>query len=70
MLTTGPELTDIVGAGDYFLKLDVISQTGELVSGSLDLSGVPEPATWAMMLFGVTGLGAVLRRKRMVAVEA
>jgi len=69
-LTTGPELTDIVGPGHYFLKLDVISQNHELVSGSLDLSAVPEPATWGMMLFGVAGLGAALRRKRMVAAEA
>jgi hypothetical protein len=26
--------------------------------------GVPEPATWAMMLTGLFGLGAVLRRRR------
>ena len=29
--------------------------------------GVPEPATWAMMICGMLGLGAVLRRRRMAA---
>lgn len=29
--------------------------------------GVPEPATWAMMLLGFGGMGAVLRRRRTVA---
>lgn len=28
------------------------------------LAGVPEPATWAMMLVGFGGLGALLRRRR------
>ena len=31
---------------------------------------VPEPATWAMMLIGVAGLGAVARRRRSVALAA
>ena len=26
--------------------------------------GVPEPATWAMMIMGFTGMGAVIRRRR------
>ncbi|MGZ6016329.1 MAG: PEPxxWA-CTERM sorting domain-containing protein, partial [Phenylobacterium sp.] len=26
--------------------------------------GVPEPATWAMMLTGFFGLGSMLRRRR------
>ena len=29
--------------------------------------GVPEPATWAMMLMGFGGLGALLRRRRGLA---
>jgi hypothetical protein len=32
--------------------------------------GVPEPATWALMLMGFGGLGAALRRRRAVALAA
>jgi hypothetical protein len=32
-----------------------------------NVSGVPEPATWAMMLVGFGGMGAVLRRRRRLA---
>lgn len=32
--------------------------------GTLKVPGVPEPATWAMILVGFGGLGAVLRRRR------
>ncbi len=32
--------------------------------------GVPEPATWTMMIVGFGGLGAVLRRQRRVALTA
>ena len=35
----------------------------------VSLTTVPEPATWAMMIMGFFGLGAVLRRRR-VAVAA
>lgn len=34
------------------------------VVGSSDLGGVPEPAGWALMLTGFTGLGASLRSRR------
>jgi hypothetical protein len=35
--------------------------------GALPEGGVPEPATWAMMLLGFGGAGAALRRRRAAA---
>ncbi len=35
-----------------------------IADNSVTPGGVPEPGTWAMMLFGFGGLGAVLRRRR------
>lgn len=67
----GPQLTDVLGMGSYFLKLDYIAKNNELVSGSLDVRAiVPEPATWGLMLVGVAGLGVALRRKRVATAAA
>ena len=40
------------------------------VTFSQETVGVPEPASWAMMLIGVTGLGAMVRRRRATGVVA
>jgi len=40
---------------------------GDVTVNGGGLSGTPEPATWAMMLLGFGGLGAVLRRRRAMA---
>jgi hypothetical protein len=37
---------------------------------SLTTSGTPEPAAWAMMLVGSAAMGAVLRRRRRLAIAA
>jgi hypothetical protein len=34
------------------------------------VSGVPEPATWAMMILGFAGIGAALRRRNRTAPAA
>jgi hypothetical protein len=44
-----------------YLGLDLVSVQGQ---------GVPEPATWAMMLLGFGGLGSVMRRRREVMASA
>ena len=45
---------ETAGGGNAGVFLDNVSVTG----------GVPEPAAWAMMLIGFSGLGALLRRRR------
>jgi hypothetical protein len=36
----------------------------------VSLTAVPEPATWAMMLIGFGGLGAMIRRRNRAAMAA
>ncbi len=38
--------------------------------GLATLSGTPEPATWGLMLVGFGGLGAMMRRRRAMALTA
>ena len=35
-----------------------------LVSGEATLAGVPEPATWGLMILGLAGIGGALRVSR------
>ena len=43
-------------------SFDLLSSSGA-AAGSLTISAVPEPATWAMMLIGFGAMGASLRRR-------
>jgi hypothetical protein len=69
--------------GEYVLPAGTYDVTGSALIGGqsglsdlgfgggafgIALGAVPEPATWAMMLTGFFGLGAVLRRSRRLAV--
>lgn len=47
-----------VGAQEYYVDFASLSVS------NLMISSVPEPATWAMMLLGLAGLGAALRISR------
>ena len=60
----------------HMFRDDFATGQGESSSGFVDyvtinsssfLGGVPEPATWAMMLMGFGGLGAMIRRRRALA---
>jgi hypothetical protein len=68
-----PDFTTNLGKNIYF-TVDVAKYDPTLNSGAggvlntgnvgATLGGVPEPATWAIMLVGFGGLGAALRRQR------
>ena len=54
-----------LGPGTYVVTGIVTQSPFFSGAGAIQLGGVvPEPATWAMMLVGFGGLGAVLRRAR------
>jgi len=58
--------TVATGPGPYSLTEEFIisaSGTGS-ASSTTDISAVPEPATWAMMLLGFVGLGFAFRQSR------
>lgn len=42
-------------------------QDPSLVNYAFSIAGVPEPETWATMLLGLLGVGAVLRGRRKLA---
>jgi hypothetical protein len=62
-LGIGPSVTQTLSPGNYYLQIDNIAQNGELVSGGLLVSGIPEPMAWTLMLVGFAGVGAALRRR-------
>jgi hypothetical protein len=54
-----------LGPGNYYLELGTHNAPKELLTGGITLlSAVPEPASWAVMLVGVAGLGAMTRTRR------
>jgi hypothetical protein len=69
---TGPAIEMILNAGKYYLQVAPanIAKNNELLTGGLTITGVPEPATWAMMITGFGLLGLAARRRRAMAGQA
>jgi opacity protein-like surface antigen len=55
------QLDSLVGAGITYV---VFSGSGPAVTNLTFNAGVPEPASWALMVIGFAGLGAVVRARR------
>ena len=51
------------GGTDYFSLEEALTTAG-IGTGPVSVSGAPEPATWAMMLLGVGGIGFVFRQAK------
>jgi hypothetical protein len=68
---TPDKFTTILSAGDYYLSTSLAPPAGpaspsnfDTISGAIATSAVPEPATWAMLIAGLFGVGAFMRRQR------
>ena len=59
-----PELSSL-GAGNYYLQVtgQVLGANGGVYGGSMNVTAVPEPETYAMLLAGLGLVGFVGRRK-------
>jgi hypothetical protein len=65
----GQNIYFTVDVAGYNPTTHTVINTGH-VGATLAPAAVPEPATWAMMLVGFGGLGALLRRRRQAAALA
>jgi hypothetical protein len=67
-VSTDPALVldfNLVNGKQIFFTTDINGTNGNTGNvGATLTGGVPEPATWAMMLVGFGGMGALLRQRR------
>jgi hypothetical protein len=58
--------TTFLAAGSYTLTINGTNSNTGTLGGTVTITdhGVPEPATWAMMLLGFAGIGVAMRHKR------
>ena len=71
LLTTGTGDHFFSTPGGWWFSADIYDgatgQTYNVAARDAFTQGVPEPATWALMILGFGGAGSLLRRRRMVA---
>lgn len=63
---TGPFKSE---AGVENGNLVTAARSGQFVLGEVSSSGVPEPATWALMILGFGAVGGAMRRRQSVATK-
>lgn len=55
--------TFMLSAGTYYLNFAGAATGSSSYSGTIDISAIPEPATWAMMVAGIAAVGMTMRRR-------
>ncbi len=69
---TNPPLTNLYGFVNVFQQDEFTLESLKWAEVSVKIdsvgTGVPEPATWGLMIMGFAGLGASLRRQRRAAI--
>lgn len=53
-----------------YAALDNLRVVASNTKGQIDVPGIPEPATWAMMIMGFGAMGTIIRRRRAQATVA
>ena len=64
---TAASLLETLTTGDYYMQVSLGSSPVQLLTGGITVMNIPEPATWGMMILGIAGVGALIRRRRNLA---
>jgi hypothetical protein len=64
---TAATLLTSLGTGSYYAEVTTVSAPNQLATGGITLLSAPEPAAWTTLLLGFGSLGALVRRRRALA---